>query len=285
MSLSGEGLRGAFVDIPLGRWLVAGLLTLASFAALGLQDAIAARVVVPGRVPLGKAVLAGSCANAVAGTLGFHAVTASLVRYRLYRAEGLGVPELAALASLSSAAVLLSFPATLSLAVILGPTGQDLAPLAVWLGAAFLLLVVLSLVWLGRRPRRLVIRGFVLDLPPARIAAWQIALGSAEMTAAIAALYVLLPAAAQPPFAAFALAHLTAVLSGLVSHVPGGLGIFEAAMMEFVGARDGAGVLAALLAYRLVYNLAPFAVAAAGLTLYELAGRSSRRFSSRADRA
>jgi len=46
---------------------------------------------------------------------------------------------------------------------------------------------------------------------------------------------------------------------------PGGLGVFEAAMLVGSPAQGRAGILAALLLYRVIYNLGPFVLAAAAL--------------------
>ena len=286
--LTQADLRTALVQIAPGKLRLAGLLTCLSFAALGLQDVIAARAVAPGKVALWKGFLAGSAANAIAGTLGFHAVTASLVRYRIYRSEDLGLIEVAGIVAASSAAILLSFPTTLSLALLLGRQGQTAAgrsdPLAIAACTAFLCLLAALLAWLGRKPRRLAVGRFRVSLPSAPVAACQIALGAGEMIAAIGGLYHLLPDGLAPPFALFALIYIGAAVGGLVSHVPGGLGVFEAAMLAMLGSGREAALLGALLAYRLIYNLAPFLIAAGALLLFELVQRNAR-LSSTADKA
>jgi uncharacterized membrane protein YbhN (UPF0104 family) len=58
----------------------------------------------------------------------------------------------------------------------------------------------------------------------------------------------------------------------VVSHAPGGLGVFEAGMTAILAGRGRPDLLAALLLYRLLYNLLPFALAVSALGL-----RSGRR--------
>src|SRR4029077_1729872 len=86
-------------------------------------------------------------------------------------------------------------------------------------------------------------------------------LGLLEMAAAVGALAVLLPAGVLPDGPAFVLLFVTATVLGIVSHAPGGLGVFEATVLTAVAPAARAQVLAALLAYRLLYNLLPCALA------------------------
>jgi uncharacterized membrane protein YbhN (UPF0104 family) len=94
-------------------------------------------------------------------------------------------------------------------------------------------------------------------------------IGGVEMSAAIGAMYLLLPPEIAPAFADFVPVYLAALLAGIVSHAPGGLGVFEAILLGAFPAEARADVLAGLLCYRLVYNLLPFAVAALALAVFE----------------
>jgi uncharacterized membrane protein YbhN (UPF0104 family) len=89
------------------------------------------------------------------------------------------------------------------------------------------------------------------------------------MSAAIGAMYLLLPPAIAPSLADFVPLYLAALLAGIVSHAPGGLGVFEAILLGAFPAQARADVLAGLLCYRLVYNLLPFGVAVLALGVFE----------------
>lgn len=137
-----------------------------------------------------------------------------------------------------------------------------------WLEAIALLILLLSLLyWLGRNGQAVPFAHLVL--PNAPMAAAQMVLGGAEMAAAIGALYILMPT--PPSFFSFAAAYIGAVLLGIISHAPGGIGVFEAAMLSLSGSQGRTSVLAALLLYRLVYNLVPFALGVFALTSFEAA--------------
>jgi uncharacterized membrane protein YbhN (UPF0104 family) len=81
-------------------------------------------------------------------------------------------------------------------------------------------------------------------------------------------------------FPAFVAAFVIATIAGALSGVPGGLGVFEAAMIAFMPSTQGlVGTAAALVLYRLIYNVAPLIFAAIVLAWdqWSAAHRAARR--------
>lgn len=99
----------------------------------------------------------------------------------------------------------------------------------------------------------------------------QVALAAGDLFLASSVLYVLLP-----PDVALTLPHLqavylTALLAGLVSHVPGGLGVFESIVLLLLTPPVSAPtMLGALLAYRGIFHLLPLVIAMLTFAGYEL---------------
>ncbi|HET7911867.1 MAG TPA: hypothetical protein VFL49_07540, partial [Pseudolabrys sp.] len=62
-------------------------------------------------------------------------------------------------------------------------------------------------------------------------------------------------------FVTMAVVFVSATLLGFASHAPGGLGVFDAAMLVALWQFDKESVLAGLLLFRLLYYLIPFALA------------------------
>ena len=94
---------------------------------------------------------------------------------------------------------------------------------------------------------------------------------SADLTAAAGVLYVLLPAEAGVSFPKFLAIYLLALIAGIISQVPGGLGVFEAVVVTTLPVElPSAAVLATLLAYRAVYYILPLFVAGGVLAAAEL---------------
>lgn len=88
---------------------------------------------------------------------------------------------------------------------------------------------------------------------------------------AAAAFYVLLPASASVSRSSFFGAYLLAQIAGVVSNVPGGLGVFETVMLLLLSSFiSSATILGALLVYRGIYYFLPLIVAALLLGTYEL---------------
>jgi phosphatidylglycerol lysyltransferase len=100
----------------------------------------------------------------------------------------------------------------------------------------------------------------------------QIALTTADLLAATAVLWVLLPPTGIG-FFAFAVVFAAALGLGVLSHVPGGLGVFELVILYAVGSRAPvSAVAAALVTYRAIYFLLPLSV-----STVLLAGLEARR--------
>jgi hypothetical protein len=70
-----------------------------------------------------------------------------------------------------------------------------------------------------------------------------------------------------------AAAYVAANAVGIVSHVPGGLGVIEAVLLSLV---PGANVIGALVAFRAIYFLIPFLIGGVVLGVSELLRRRRR---------
>jgi glycosyltransferase 2 family protein len=270
-------VRAALEQLPHAHVLGAMALTATSFAMLATFDVLAARQVAPRRASLPLAAFAGFAAHALSNTLGFHAVIGGAVRFRVYATAGLGAGDIARVVALASFGVGLGY-------AVLGAAGLLMEPAIAqgWghtAGIAIVLALLALLLWLAR-PRTLRLRQWAIALPGSGSAAGQMLIGGIEMSAAIGAMYLLLPPAIAPPLADFVPIYLAALLAGIVSHAPGGLGVFEAILLGAFPAEARADVLAGLLCYRVVYNLLPFTLAATALGLFEARQRRATRLRS-----
>lgn len=258
-------LEAALLRQPIGRVVACLALTAASFACLALYDRVGVHVAAPGKVRAQLALLSGATSAAIANTLGFHAVSGSAVRAHLYLPAGLTGGEVARVVSMSWLSLVAGNMTMLAGAELFqAATGTDPAWHAT-LGVALEGLLVAWLWWLSRGPREIAIGRFRFPMPPASLALMLMLLGAVESGTALGALYVLLPGDLAPPFDVFAVGCIAAVILGVVSHAPGGLGVFEASMTAILAGRGRPDLLAALLLYRLLYNLLPFALSVLAL--------------------
>ena len=82
-------------------------------------------------------------------------------------------------------------------------------------------------------------------------------------------MYVLVPNDPHMQFIDIAVIFITATLLGFASHSPGGLGVFDAAMLIALWEYDAEELLAGLLIFRLLYYILPFTLALVVLGIRE----------------
>lgn len=270
-------------DMAGSSWQALGfalLWTVLSFLAISFYDVLAVRSAAQGTVPDRVAAFAGASGSAVSNLLGFSYLTGTAVRYRLYAALGLDLGRVAGVIATSWVAFWMGLILILGALMTLHPKGlSTVLPLnntsETAIGVGLLLALGALLVWLARGARRLSFAGFGFDLPGARLAGGLTIAALFDITGAAMTLYVLMPADLVQSYPYFFVIYIGAIAFGILSHAPGGLGVFEATMIAGLGAAGRSDVLAALVLYRLIYTLLPFLVAVLGLAF--VWGGSQRR--------
>lgn len=268
-----HGVARAWSALPPTRIAASLAGSLISFGMLALLDVLASRFIAPQRVSAKRAAFAGALSHAFSNTLGFPAVTGSVIRYRIYASAGVGTGDIGRIMALAGFGVAMGFTFVITLALLCQPA------LAYGWGRPFGVVICAALLafllWLRGAHRSVRIARWTLAFPDSTTAVWQMTVGGIEMLAAIGSLYVLLPAGSAPPFIDFLPIYVGAVVVGLVSHVPGGLGVFEVIVLAAFPAHARADVLAAMLCYRVTYSLVPFALAGVSWLVFE--SRRARR--------
>ncbi len=131
---------------------------------------------------------------------------------------------------------------------------------------------------LRARQRQFTVRGYRLVLPRARMAAVQLVVSAVHWLLLGQIVTVLLQD--QVPLTTALGVLMVGAIATLVTHVPAGLGVLEAVFVALLADRVPVPqLLAALLAYRAVYYLAPWALA--GGLLLHLERLRSASFSAR----
>ncbi len=258
----------------------ASFLLLGAFEWLALRSSAdpAAR-----KVPARRAFATGFVANALSQSVGLALLTGSAVRLRAYERAGLrsaGVAGVSAFVTLTVTLGLLASAAAAFLAsgapVVLGRFSISVVPAGIVLAAAVLAYLAWSATGAGESVG---IGRWRLSRPPVALAAAQVALSALDWCITGAVLYAFLPPGAGLQFATMLRAYIIAQTAGVMSHVPGGIGVFELVFLSLLapsGAGERAAVLAALLMYRVVYYLAPLLLAMAGAAVSELLPRRRR---------
>ena len=118
---------------------------------------------------------------------------------------------------------------------------------------------------------------FKVTLPNGPLTLLQIAIGIVDLAFCALAMHALLPGEPAIDFITLAVIFVSATLLGFASHSPGGIGVFDAAMLVALYHFDREELLASLLLFRLLYYITPFALRAAGARRARARGRRRRR--------
>lgn len=227
------------------------------------------------RLPLPTIGLGSFLGYAFANTIGLSAVSGAAVRYRIYSSLGLTGYDIAAIATFVSLAygfgasiigfaAVTAHPEALAGIVSLGPAGIRSAAVVALVGTLALL------AWLSWRRIGFTVKGVRVTAPSPGIMAGQLLFTAVELFLAAATLWVLLPPSSLG-LLSFVAIFAAAMMAGIMSHVPGGVGVFETVVIAALPATvpvDKAA--AALLLFRIVYYVVPFVLALIVLSLTEL---------------
>ncbi len=275
--ISFHAVVAALRATPRSALLTALAATAASFATLLGYDLSGLRYA-RARPPLSSAVLASFCGYAIGNAVGLGALSGGAVRYRIYTAAGLTPGQIARVILFISVAIGIGLATIAALGLVLcaDRVGHMLGTSPEPLFAAAVTLLVLAtafLVFCATRRQALALGPVSIEPPGPALILTQIALTTTDVLAAAAVLWVLLPPTGIG-FLAFAAVFAAAIGLGVLSHVPGGLGVFEVAILYAVGSKAPvSAVAAALVAYRAIYYLLPLL-----LSTVLLAGFETRRF-------
>jgi len=272
-------LAAAVRSLPARSLLLAGALTLVAYAILPAYDALALRYV--GR-PLGwrRTSFTSLVAYGFSQTIGLAALASASIRYRFWTAWGLSAVEVAEGVAFTTVTLWLGVATVGGVACLTGSvpvTGlvPTSAALLRTLGVLLLAVPVAYFVWNVRARREFSIAGWRFAAPGARLAALQILTAAVDWLLASLVLYALL-APLGVSLGTLVQVFIFGQVLGLASHVPGGLGVFESVvLLTLRPIAPPEAVLPALIAYRAIYYLIPFAMAAVGLAVYELTRRQS----------
>lgn len=260
------------------RVVAALLLTVLSFFALTLYDTLAVRYV-GHRLPYRKVALASFVGFAFSQSLGFPLLTGAPARYRMYSGWGLSTVDISQVIGFYTLTFWIGVAILAGFVFLLEPAGLPVhLPMAAGvlrlLGIVLLVLVAAYYAWALRGGRPLRIADWQFPPPSRRLATLQMVASPLDWALAASVLYVLLPSRAGLGYPAFLGIFLVAQVTGLVSHVPGGLGVFEATLLLLLpeGMPQGA-LVSSLLAYRGIYYLLPLVVAAITFGAREIRGR------------
>jgi phosphatidylglycerol lysyltransferase len=268
-------LAASLRGISLRNLLLSASCVLFSYIALTGYDALGLKYAGCG-LAYPKTALTSFVSFVISNNFGFSAFTGGLVRFRLYTIFGISASDIVKVAGFSLVTFWQGVFFLGGISLIWDPSAfppfpsvfnVDPRSIGVFLLAGFSVYALAAL--FIRKPLRF--RGVEIPAPGPGLVLGQMGVSTLDWVAAGAALYFLLPPQLHTGLMGFLAIFIISQTIGLISNVPGGVGIFEASMLYLLPQHaPRAELFAALLAYRAVYYLGPLGVATFLFGAFEL---------------
>src|SRR5476649_1442511 len=255
--------------------VLAGLFVAAGYFTLTFYDLFAVRAIGRPDIPYRINAVAAFASYSIGHNVGASVFTGGAVRYRIYSAWGLNAIDVAKICFLAGLTFWLGNAAVLGLGICYHPeAAANIDQLPAWLNRVVAIGIIVGLViyvvWAWMKPRTVGRGPWTVVLPGGPLTLLQIAIGIVDLGFCALAMYVLVPDEPNLGFVVVAVIFVSATLLGFASHSPGGLGVFDAAMLVGLWQMDREDLLAGMLLFRVLYYLAPFVISVILLTFREI---------------
>src|SRR5271154_2495425 len=254
---------------------LAALFVAAGYFPLTFYDLFAVRAIGRSDIPYRVNALAAFASYSIGHNVGASVFTGGAVRYRIYSEWGLNAIDVAKICFLAGLTFWLGNAAVLGLGIAYHPeAAASIDQLPAWVNRLIAIGIIIGLVayvvWVWIKPRRVGRGPWTVVLPGGPLTLLQIAIGIVDLGFCALAMYVLVPDEPNLGFVVVAVIFVSATLLGFASHSPGGLGVFDAAMLVGLWQMDREDLLAGMLLFRLLYYIAPFVISVILLTFREV---------------
>ena len=265
-SLKVEDIHRSLSAIPWRSLIISALWTFAAYGILTFYDRLG--TIYAGRaVSYGKVAFASFCAYALSHNLGFAAVSGAAVRYRLYAHWGLTPGQIGKVIGFCSLTFGLGGMVLAGTILVVEPSsvpflGDRVPHWAMYTVAGTMWAIDIAYVTLARVLGRVHVFGQEIELPGLRMALLQVLLATADVAVTAAIFYALLPAAPGLTYLRFVGVYLASYSAGLIATIPGGLGVFDGAMLIGLAPYLEAPVIVSgIVVFRLYYYIIPLFLA------------------------
>ena len=262
---------------------LAALFVAAGYFTLTFYDLFAVRAIGHAEVPYRINAFAAFTSYSIGHNVGASVFTGGAVRYRIYSACGLNAIDVAKICFLAGLTFWLGNAAVLGIGIASHPEAASwVDQLPPWLNRTIAIAILIGLVgyviWVWKQPRNVGRGPWTVVLPGGPLTLLQILIGIVDLGFCALAMYTLVPDEPNLGFVVVAVIFVSATLLGFASHSPGGLGVFDAAMLVGLWQMDKEDLLAGMLLFRLLYYIAPFVISVILLTFREvIVGTRSKR--------
>lgn len=255
-------------------WLAVGLTGLNYLMLTGYD--VLALYYIRHPLPYRKTAMVAIISYGISNSVGLALLSGSAIRYRFYRSWGLSKLQIAQIVAFCNWSFWLGLFAVGGFVFMIEPVAvpnllhlpfQSVHPIGIlFLGILFTYL--LTTVFAQKSLR---IGKWKLPHLPLNLCLAQIAVTSCDWLLAAGVLYFLLPTSIPLSYPGFFGIYLLAQIAGIISNVPGGLGVFETVMLLLLSPPiPSARLFGALLAYRSIYYFLPLIVSVLLLSFQEI---------------
>ncbi|MFC0244365.1 lysylphosphatidylglycerol synthase domain-containing protein [Falsochrobactrum ovis] len=273
-SISLDDVMDSLYAIRMHQWVLASAAAILAYSSLAGYDRIAL-LHLRRKISWLFIALCSFTTYALSHNIGASVVSGAVVRYRAYSSQGLPGSQIAVLIAFCSFTFVLGVVITSSLVLLLEPQilmrfNEELtSTVAISIALVMLAFILLYIFgsWLQLKP--LQIGKFRLEYPRLNVVWQQLIVAPLELVGAAGIIYFALPEAGNPGFIIILGIFLISFSAALISHAPGGLGVLELIFLTGLPDMDQADVLAALIVFRLLYLLIPFAISLVVVLVFE----------------
>jgi uncharacterized membrane protein YbhN (UPF0104 family) len=257
---------------PLTNIGIAFALTALNFVVLSGYDTLAMRYVGVD-LPYPRVAFSAFIGYAFSQAIGNPLITGGGVRYRLYSSWGLTTEQIAKTVLFAGVSFWIGCFALGSVLFLGQPVSLQALDLPIrpaWIGVACLIPAAGYVGVTTVRDRPLHIRGYSLSMPAQWMVPAQISIAIADLFVAASVLYVLLPSGADISYLYLLGVFQIALIAGVMSHVPGGLGVFDGILLMMLDPFLSISVLVGgILAFRVIFHILPLTLAATAYLWFE----------------
>lgn len=273
-------IAGKMRDFPHRKLAAAIAVTVISYITVTCYDFLAFSYIKQ-KLPYPRIFFTSLVSYIFGNNIGMSVLSSGTVRFRFYSAAGVSSVDIVKIITFTAVTFWIGIITLAGIVFIFEPVNApallhlrffSLRSLGVILISVVLLYMAITVFY----SRKISFRELEIEIPGWKTGLGQIAVSFADWSIAGLVLYFLLPDSLGLTYAEFIPLFLLAQISGLVSHVPGGVGVFETVIILMLSGRGSSPeIFSSLILYRVVYYLFPFAVGLVMFTAAELSATLS----------
>lgn len=236
--------------------------SLLSYCVLACIERLSLKYAKHSEIPIKISTLASFVANVVSHNIGLSLLSGAPIRYRFYSLFGLGPKDIAKIVGFNTISFWLGLASLGGISIL--KTGQQLGiPHSHYIGIFLISLVffyIVSVVLFYSKTFRFF--GWKVSFPHPLLAILQLFYSCIDWILVATCLYVLLPSQLSINLLHFCAVFLAAQLVGMISQIPGGLGVFESILILGLNQFSlNHEIIASVLIFRFCYYLIPLSLA------------------------